>query len=742
MYISVDVRFSNPVSELVHGVEHLRVSLRLASTRSLVVQAYYRPPRVPFSSLLDALDEGLSSVGQSDCIVCGDFNVNLLGSSGERDSYVDLIGSNGFVVTNDLVTRPVSGRLLDHFLKNFQSRTVGFTFDMGIRTDHNAVVSLYDVLPFSSVDRSRKSVAVDWDKFASQVERDVAGISFSSHPDLMCDELIDGVAHALSDNSYERSVDDGVAGCVWMTPEVKRLIRRRDNLKRSLHRHPLSAFYREMFEGVCRELSELKRRTKRQYFNRTLGKGVSMKNKWRNLNQVLGRKQRLPIESIAAEDGNFVDDPMLIADMFNDYFANIALELAPVATGVSDVSSLGTLSSQSRCFYLEPVTSDEVLRLVTKLSDDKSPGFDGIPPKALKLAAGSIVPLLTDLINKCFATGIVPKGLKVARVTPVFKGGDRNRVSNYRPISVLTVFDKIFEGCLYERLVKFLKSVDFFHSTQYGFREQSGTTGACVELVDDILRAIDEGFIVCTAFFDSSKAFDLVPHDLLLRKLELSGVRGHPLELVRSYLSDRSQFVSVGGSASADRDMTLGVAQGSKLGPLLYLIYTNDLGCLPLKGKVMMYADDIAVLYRCRDSETLSRELQHDMDLISGYFRVNRLLLNVSKSKVMYFGRRSLREASRVLMIDGSVVESVSTFKYLDSNLSFRNHLEYVARKVSCVVGMLRRVRSMVPRHILMDIYFSLIHSNISYVGNLWMCWQNRSPEVGKIATEGIEDYF
>lgn len=489
-------------------------------------------------------------------------------------------------------------------------------------------------------------------------------------------------------------------------------------------------------EDSCSELTELKRRTRRQFYDRNLGKNVSVKTKWRNLNRILGRKQRKPIDAIMTNDGATVTDPCVIAEQFNDFFAKIPLEIAPLARPGDDVRSLGTLTTQDRSFFLEPVTNEEVMLIVMKLSDDKSPGFDNIPPRALKTAAGTIVPLLVDLINESFRSGIVPDKFKIARVTPVFKAGDRSCVSNYRPISVLTVFDKVFETCLYTRLVHFFKSTDFFHVTQYGFREKSGTTGACIELVDDILEAVDEKRIVCSTFFDSSKAFDLVPHDLLLMKLELSGIRGHPLDLISSYLTNRNQFVSLNGCTSSMRQMTLGVAQGSKLGPLMYLVYTNDLGDLPLEGKVMMYADDVAILYRCVSKEALMFQLHHDMDLVSAYFRVNRLVLNVSKSKIMYFGARSLRVASDDLVFDGCVIERVSEFRYLglvlDSKLSFRRHVDSVAKKVSCVIGMLYRVRDVVPRHTLINLYFSLIHSNLLYLLEVYGC-------AGKLALFRLE---
>lgn len=250
--------------------------------------------------------------------------------------------------------------------------------------------------------------------------------------------------------------------------------------------------------------------------------------------------------------------------------------------------------------------------------------------------------------------------------------------------------------------MKFLKADGFFHERQYGFRDHSSTTGACLELVDDLLQAIDDRMYVSVTFFDCSKAFDLVPHDLLLEKLELAGIRGIPLRLIGSYLTDRKQVVSIDGSVSEVRRMQMGVAQGSKLGPLLYLIYTNDLGYLSLKGKIMMFADDVAIMYRSVSRDTLVGNIRHDMNLVSGYYETNRLVINLGKSKIMFFGRRSNRMFGEDIVINGSVIERVRSYKYLglilDTDLNFKLHIEHVAGKISSIIGMIYRIRSFVPQ--------------------------------------------
>lgn len=176
----------------------------------------------------------------------------------------------------------------------------------------------------------------------------------------------------------------------------------------------------------------------------------------------------------------------------------------------------------------------------------------------------------------------------------------------------------------------------------------------------------------------------------------------------------------IDGQSSSIEHVNMGVAQGSKLGPLLYLIFTNDIGKLALKGKIMMFADDIAMLYRSNEPTLLMQDVQHDMALISDYFETNRLVLNLNKSKVMYFGKKSNSTFDNEVIINGNVIERVYMYKYLglivDSDLNFNHHVDYVARKLTSIISLIFRVRGFVPRHILIDLLFSLFHSNLLYL--------------------------
>lgn len=385
---------------------------------------------------------------------------------------------------------------------------------------------------------------------------------------------------------------------------------------------------------------------------------------------------------------------------------------------------LGTMSTNQRSMFLNPVTVEEITLLFNALRLNKSPGADNITAAVIKTCAQMIAPVLAKIINDCFVSAKYPGGLKTARVIPIFKSGSRRAVENYRPISVLPFLNNIVERSIYNRLNDFLDRCNVLYDYQYGFRSKCGTSTALAEIVASIQGDLNNDRCVAGLFMDLSKAFDTVNNEILLSKLERAGVRGVPHQLFKPYLEDRFIVVSVNGKMSQARRINVSVPQGSVLGPLLFLLYVNDMGALDLRGKLRLFADDSADFFESNSYTTNTECMKQDLTLLSEYFRVNKLTLNLNKTKFVNFGSaRKINQTSKSLKYLSLTIPRADCIKYLglqiDSRLSWSNHIEHVCMRIAGAIGAISRLHHL-PSNILINIYFSLVHSHLNYAASIW----------------------
>ena len=255
--------------------------------------------------------------------------------------------------------------------------------------------------------------------------------------------------------------------------------------------------------------------------------------------------------------------------------------------------------------FMKPVSIAELIDLSKTLCDGKSPGFDDLDPGVIKFTINLIASPLVYIFNQCLTNGVVPDKLKIARVTPVFKTGDTQLLTNYRPISVLSAISKLFEKAVYNRLIAFINKHEILSKRQFGFRAKHSTFMPIVKLTEDICNAFDKGNLLQDCFWDLSKAFDTLVHTIPLNKLNLYGIRGTPLSLFKSYLNDRKQYARFNDINSSFCNIKIGVPQGSILGPLLLIIYVNDMSNLEINDvEISLFADDTSVFVSSSDLET------------------------------------------------------------------------------------------------------------------------------------------
>lgn len=514
------------------------------------------------------------------------------------------------------------------------------------------------------------------------------------------------------------------SNCQWYNFDVWSLSKVRDNVLRRWKRNREDAELTEMLAHVNKQLTTVKRKAKLEY-HQAIFSTNNPKTLWNRINDVLGNNSKSKTLTLEVDDREILE-PCSVADAFNEYFTSIGGKLAQRMTSSGDINRFNTIKYISNSIFISPATAGEVTEIIGLMNPSKAAGHDKLPVSAIKQHVQEFSTILATAFNDSVCQGNYPECLKLALVHPVFKSGNSKMLNNYRPISVLPAMNKIFESLLAVRLTSFLNANNFFYRNQHGFRKAASTEVAVLELMDELSESIDQKKQLAGALFlDLSKAFDTINHELLLKKMDAYGIRGLPHKLMQSYLSNRQQVVTINGVTSAQMGISIGVPQGSNLGPLLFLIFINDLSNLKLRGVPRLFADDTVLSYGNKYAESMTIEMSEDLVEIEAFLDNNLLSLNVSKTKTIIFrGVRTVVPEHPKVSLHGVEVEEVDSFKYLgiylDKNLSWKTHISRLEKSCAPICGILRKLSYFLPRHVLLKVYHSFVHSRYQYGASVW----------------------
>ena len=392
-------------------------------------------------------------------------------------------------------------------------------------------------------------------------------------------------------------------------------------------------------------------------------------------------------------------------------------------------------------FSFKPVTVKDIENVIKNIPTNKVTGGE-IPLNVLKQSGFTYV-MLRDCINDCLLKGSFPDSLKLANITPVHKKDEPTDKENYRPVSVLPLLSKIFERLIYDQLNEYLDQ--YLNSLLCGFRKAHSTQHALFRLLQEWQNELDKSGFVGTILMDLSKAYDCLPHDLLIAKFEAYGIGKSGLNLLLNYLSNRKQRTKVNSSYSDWYDIIRGVPQGSILGPLLFNLFINDLFLFLERTNICNFADDNTI-YRC-DSvlEIILEDLQHDMKILLNWFKINSMKPNPKKFQFMILGKGSrlpvilninnikIRESQKVILLGLTI----------DNCLTFKDHIDTLCRNASYKLHALRRIRKYLTPDKAKVLYNAFINSQFSYASIIWMfCRKTDYLKMEKIQYKALKIVF
>ena len=356
---------------------------------------------------------------------------------------------------------------------------------------------------------------------------------------------------------------------------------------------------------------------------------------------------------------------------------------------------------------------------------DKPCHISAISNKILKNICNIIAPVLSKIINRSLSQGVFPDLLKKARVVPIFKAGDETDVNNYRPISVLPVLSKIFERVMYNRILSFFERFHVLDNNQYGFRKKKSTIHAIMSNLERIYQSLDKGYTVLSIFVDFRKAFDCVDHTILMSKLYKYGIRGAAYHWFKSYLSNRSQYTCINSCSSDPASISVGVPQGSILGPLLFLIHINDFPKCNTFFNFTLFADDstLSCVFENDNPEVMANVTENQLIPVANWLNQNKLTINHKKTQFIVFSYRK-NIVMRDIKFGSDLIKQTNSTKFLgiqiDEHLKFDKQINSLCNKISKTVGILFKLNKFMPINILKTLYDSLILPYLSYGIEIW----------------------
>lgn len=725
--------------------------------------ALYRSPSIKnIDNFLSALEQITTLLPKNKCIITGDINIDICNDSSDarKDKYLACITELGYHPAHILPTR--YDRCLDHVLINHKVTSTVVVCRAGI-TDHDTVLFTVDRcnIPNNNSNNRKYRTNIRYDALLEDLKCvDWNSIKDETDINTATNHFIETMNHLIDKHTETYRIPNSKFTIKpWMTENMFRAIRRRDMFHQVARKNPndenIQQAYKD-YRNKCNEsIKALKIKYKRQQIK--ISEGDSKKT-WKTIKNICQLHNPC---SNASELLQTTDTPKKSLNLLNDFFTTIGESLSEeILTKLNTTEEILAAEipdkfKTSSNFIMTMTDEMEINKIIDGMKTNSAPGVDAISNSIIKKAKHILSPIICHLCNLSLSKGIVPDCMKTANVCPIYKTGDKKQFGNYRPISLLPSISKIFEKVVKKRLIIYLDNEHLLADNQFGFRSARSTEDAIVSLVGNITHNLDKKNHCIGIFLDLAKAFDTVSKLILLRKLELMGIRGIALKWFSSYLSDRKQRVKLDEHHSEYSKIEFGVPQGSVLGPVLFLIYINDLCQLSLPNcHLLAFADDTALIFHGESWAITKKSAEIGLRSVSDWLNRNLLTLNINKTKCMGFimSSRSAPKSPLNIKIHSChdtnnhcncpILEEVKFIKYLgifiDDHLNWKKQTAHIALRLRKLNYVFNRIGEIGNERTSRLVYFALCQSIINYGLVAWGVAHKTTLLQAEIAQRGI----
>lgn len=710
-------------------------AIELTMYNTIIVCVYRVPKFNNLTIFFEQFEKVLVAINKiklkRNVVITGDYNIDALKPSNTLMQLECLLLSHNLKLEINQPTRLMSGTCIDNFAHNVGKKCKSDVIDFGL-SDHTAQVLK---LPFSKKilinnwrirrrDYSKENLL----KFKNYIQTvPFYEIYNTDNPNTAYNAFLETFMMLYNlCFPFKKIMVKIKTKPQWLSRGIKICSKKKRELmwKYRLNRTKLNKIKFKKYSKTYKNIIQLTQRAQNNHKITT----ASNKSKatWAIINQ---SKTNLPKNTITSIETNnkTITNPQEIAESFNNFFIH---KIKPVPGSGKKVTENICRSSQS--IFMAPSTPHDILQIIRSLKNTTSVGYDGISTKVLKYVAYHICNHLSHIINLCLDKGTYPENLKTSIVRPIFKKDNKQSMNCYRPISLIPVISKVFEKYIYNQLYNYLEKFNILSEDQKGFRKNKTINMAIFDFLRNVMINVDKRTPVCSIYCDMTQAFDYVDHDILLRKLEAYGIRGNILSLIESYLKNRRQYTEISKIniqtkkeeiySSKQQEIKYGVPQGSVLGPLLFIIYINDLPTIT-NYPVSLFADDSTVTVHSNKNDIYEKEINDTIESIINWLNNNNLIINLEKTKIMFFNQR-LATPNINVNHQGIGVKTVDTAKFLgvtiDKCLNWKAHTDELNKKICSSAYALHKLKPIINIKSLITAYHGIVGSLLRFGIIFW----------------------